>query len=94
MSSELVIVYHREPYDEVVENGKIYYRDKKSPNGIVPTLKSFFGSVNHGAWVAWKQSEDLENPGFEQKVEIADAYGKYSVSRLALTADQVAHLIG
>ncbi|MEO1796316.1 MAG: glucosylglycerol-phosphate synthase [Pseudomonadota bacterium] len=89
MSSELVIVYHRQPYEEVEENGKTVFKENASPNGIVPTLKSFFGSVNHGAWVAWKQSEDLENPGFEQKVEIADAYGKYSVSRLPLTADQV-----
>ncbi len=47
MSSELVIVYHRQPYEEVEENGKIVLRENKSPNGIVPTLKSFFGSVNH-----------------------------------------------
>ncbi|MEL6913854.1 MAG: glucosylglycerol-phosphate synthase [Pseudomonadota bacterium] len=89
MSSELVIVYHRQPYEEVEENGKIVFKENKSPNGIVPTLKSFFGSVDHGAWIAWKQSEDRENPGFERKVEINDAYGAYTVSRLPLTAEQV-----
>lgn len=89
MSSELVIVYHRQPYEEVEENGKIVFKENKSPNGIVPTLKSFFGSVQHGAWIAWKLAEDPDNPDFEQKVEINDAYGNYSVSRLPLSAEQV-----
>ncbi|WP_299629341.1 glucosylglycerol-phosphate synthase [uncultured Tateyamaria sp.] len=89
MSSELVIVYHRQPYEEVEENGQIVLRENKSPNGIVPTLKSFFGNVNHGAWIAWKLADDPDNPDFEQKIEIDDDYGTYSVSRLPLTSDQV-----
>ena len=89
MSSDLVIVYHRQPYEEVEVNGKTELRENKSPNGIVPTLKSFFGSVDHGAWVAWKQAEDPSNPDFEQVIEVEDAHGKYSVSRLPLSAHQV-----
>ena len=34
MSSELVIVYHRQPYEEVEKNGKTILRENKSPNGI------------------------------------------------------------
>jgi hypothetical protein len=89
MSSDLVIVYHRQPYEEVEENGRIVLKENSSPNGIVPTLKSFFGAVDHGAWVAWKLAEDPANPDFEQVIEIDDAYGKYSVSRLPLSAHQV-----
>lgn len=89
MPSELVIVYHRQPYEEVEENGRTVFRENKSPNGIVPTLKSFFGSVDKGAWIAWKLADDPDNPDFDQKVEIKDAYGSYSVSRLPLSADQV-----
>ncbi|WP_320143333.1 glucosylglycerol-phosphate synthase [uncultured Cohaesibacter sp.] len=89
MSSDLVIVYHRQPYEEVEVNGKTELRENKSPNGIVPTLKSFFGAVDHGAWVAWKQAEDPANPDFEQVIEVEDAHGKYSVSRLPLSAHQV-----
>ena len=55
MKSSLVILYHREPYDEVVENGQTYYREKKSPNGILPTIKSFFSSAEQSTWIAWKQ---------------------------------------
>ncbi|PXW72069.1 glucosyl-glycerol phosphate synthase [Loktanella sp. PT4BL] len=89
MSSEMVIVYHRQPYEEVEENGQIVLRENKSPNGIVPTLKSFFGEVDHGAWIAWKLAEDPANPDFEQRIEIDDDYGRYAVSRLALSEEQV-----
>ncbi|SFJ93218.1 glucosylglycerol-phosphate synthase [Celeribacter neptunius] len=89
MSSNLVIVYHRQPYEEVEVDGKIEYRENKSPNGIVPTLKSFFGRVDKGAWIAWKHADDPANPDFERVIEIDDAYGKYTVSRLPLTPEQV-----
>ncbi len=89
MPSELVIVYHRQPYEEVKENGRIIRRENKSPNGIVPTLKSFFGKVDKGAWVAWKLADDPADPDFERVVEITDAYGTYTVSRLPLRAEQV-----
>jgi len=89
MSSDLVIVYHRQPYEEVEEGGKTVLRENKSPNGIVPTLKSFFGSVDRGAWVAWKLADDPSAPDFDRVIEIDDAYGRYSVSRLPLSAEQV-----
>jgi glucosylglycerol-phosphate synthase len=89
MKSNLVIVYHRQPYEEVVEDGKTVYRENKSPNGIVPTLKSFFGEVDRGAWVAWKEAEADAQPDFERVVRIEDSFGAYNVSRLPLTKEQV-----
>ena len=90
MPSDLVIVYHRQPYEEVEQDdGRVVLRENTSPNGIVPTLKSFFGKVDHGAWIAWKLAEDPSDPGFERVIEIEDSYGSYSVSRLPLTAQQV-----
>ena len=89
MSSNLVIVYHRQPYEEVEVDGKIEYRENKSPNGIVPTLKSFFGRFEKGAWIAWKHADDPSAPDFERVIEIDDNYGKYTVSRLPLTPAQV-----
>ena len=89
--SSLVIVYHRQPYEEVVENGRTVYRENESPNGIVPTLKSFFGRVvdGHGAWVAWKQVNARRQDRFERIIEINDRYGSYVVSRLPLSPEQV-----
>ena len=89
MASDFVIVYHRQPYEEVVENGKTVFRENSSPNGIVPTLKSFFGKAKHGAWIAWKLADDPAAPEFERVIEIEDDHGSYTVSRLPLTAEQV-----
>lgn len=89
MPSELVIVYHRQPYEEVVENGETVLKENKSPNGIVPTLKGLFGSVTHGSWVAWKLADDVNAPDFDRRIEISDDYGNYTVARLPLSAVQV-----
>ena len=88
MKSSLVILYHRQPFDEVEENGQIYYRPKKSPNGIVPTLKSFFASVNQGTWIAWKQVDSERQADFPAVVTPEDA-SNYNVRRIALDAEQV-----
>lgn len=39
--ADLVMVYHRLPYEEVIEDGKLVRRPPTSPNGILPTLLSF-----------------------------------------------------
>ena len=88
MKSSLVILYHREPHDEVIENGKIRYVAKKSPNGIVPTLKSFFADVNQGTWIAWKQISDKQKDSFEPRINI-EGEANYNVRRIPLNAEQV-----
>lgn len=89
MLSDLVIVYHRQPYEEVEIDNLMVLRENTSPNGIVPTLKSFFGNAKMASWVAWKQAEDPANPDFDRIITIEDTFGKYRVSRLPLTAEQV-----
>ncbi|AFY69137.1 glucosyl-glycerol phosphate synthase [Thalassoporum mexicanum PCC 7367] len=91
MKSSLVILYHRQPYDEVInEHGMVQFREKKSPNGIVPTLKSFFASVDRGTWIAWKEVTQEQKSGFEERV-VVEPDANYSVRRLPLTAEQVKH---
>ncbi|PHK94268.1 glucosylglycerol-phosphate synthase [Pseudoroseomonas rhizosphaerae] len=87
--SSLVIVYHRQPYEEAVEDGRTVFRPNRSPNGIVPTLKSFFQRTEPGAgaWVAWKHARPGE--AFERVVHIDDVNGGYTVSRLPLTPEEV-----
>jgi len=89
MKSDLVIVYHRQPYEEEVVQGKTVFRENKSPNGIVPTLKGFFGTAQQGSWVAWKKAPVGKKAAFERRISITDTYGTYTVSRLPLTAEQV-----
>ncbi len=46
MNTELVVVYHRQPYEEVIENGAMTLREPRSPNGIIPSIKGFFSQVD------------------------------------------------
>jgi glucosylglycerol-phosphate synthase len=88
MKASLVILYHREPYDEVRENGRTFYRDKTSPNGIMPTLKSFFANAERSTWVAWKQVAEKQQDTFQAKMAYPGQENSV-VHRIPLSADQV-----
>lgn len=56
MASSFVLVYHRSPFDEVIDaDGHRHWRDQKSPNGIIPTLRNLFRSQPSGTWIAWRE---------------------------------------
>ena len=55
-TSDFVLVYHRSPYDETIDaEGKRKWVDQKSPNGIIPTLRSLFQEVRSCAWISWRE---------------------------------------
>ncbi len=88
--AELVMVYHRLPYDEVIEDGVTYARRPKSPNGIMPTLLSFFAGGRKGSWVAWSQQNSRTPAGFVPHVAVdAARYPHLKAARIALTPDDI-----
>ncbi len=89
-TADLVIVYHRQPFDEV-KQGKTYARQQpKSPNGILPTLLGFFAEGKKGAWVAWSQQDSRNPANFEVNVAVDQKkYPNLITSRVALTAHDV-----
>ena len=88
--AELVMVYHRLPYDEVVEDGVLRHRRPRSPNGIIPTLLRFFAGERAGSWVAWSQQASREPEGFVTHVDVdRERYPKLQAARIALTADDI-----
>jgi len=88
--AELVMVYHRLPYDEVLENGVMHQRRPKSPNGIMPTLLSFFEGGRKGSWVAWSQQDSREPSGFVPHVAVdPERYPQLQAARVALTLDDI-----
>ncbi len=89
MASSLVIVYHRQPYEEHVVGGKTVLKENASPNGIVPALKGFIGQTERASWVAWKKAPAGKPVNFERRVTVEDSYGSYEVVRLPLTAEQI-----
>ncbi|NKF21874.1 glucosylglycerol-phosphate synthase [Solimonas marina] len=87
--SDLVIVYHRLPYEEFVENGKLIRRAPTSPNGILPTLLSFFGDGRRGAWVAWAVDDPKRGP-FEMNTPVdLKRYPRLTAARVPLTKQDV-----
>lgn len=51
--AQLVVVYHRLPFEERIEDGALVQTRHSSPNGIVPTLLGCFENGRQGSWVAW-----------------------------------------
>jgi glucosylglycerol-phosphate synthase len=88
-TADLVLVYHRLPYEEYVENGILKRRPHQSPNGIIPTLLSFFGDGRKGAWVAW--TTQAPNSGeFQAHTTVdEDVYPNLICSRVLLSKQDV-----
>jgi glucosylglycerol-phosphate synthase len=88
--ANLVMVYHRLPFDETVEDGVTRQRNPKSPNGIIPTLLRSFAGGRKGAWVAWSQQQSREPEGFVSRVTVDEQhYPHLHAARIALTADDI-----
>jgi glucosylglycerol-phosphate synthase len=88
--AELVVVYHRQPFDEVVEEGVVRRRPPASPNGVIPTLLGLFGDGRRGAWVAWSTCEAEPAAPFEARVRLEGGeLPNLTISRLPLTAEDV-----
>lgn len=88
--AELVMVYHRLPYDELVVDGVTLQRRPKSPNGIMPTLLNFFAGGRKGSWVAWSQQASRTPAGFETHVAVdPQRYPQLKAARIALTGEDI-----
>lgn len=88
--ADLVMVYHRLPYEEAMEDGQLVRRPHTSPNGILPTLMSFFGGEQRGSWVAWSIHDPRQGRVFEVHTKVDDErYPNLVAARVALTKEQV-----
>ncbi len=88
-NADLLIVYHRLPYDEALENGQIKRSRPASPNGIIPTLLSFFADGRHGAWIAWS-AHDTRKGNFDEYTQVdGERYPNLTVARVPLTKSDI-----
>ncbi|MCA9523738.1 MAG: glucosylglycerol-phosphate synthase, partial [Myxococcales bacterium] len=87
---QLVMVYHRLPFDEVRRGARTLRRRPKSPNGVIPSLLGFFANGRDGSWVAWSLQPSRRPNGFEAEVDVdAEHYPSLVASRIPLTRDDV-----
>lgn len=88
--AELVMVYHRLPFDEHRAGGKTERRRPASPNGIIPTLLGFFADGRPGSWVGWSQQATRQPDDFETHVAVdRQRYPRLRAARVPLTAEDV-----
>lgn len=88
--SELVVVYHRLPYEEIIEDGRVVRRRHTSPNGIIPTLMSLFSGGERGAWVAWSTLDSKRGATFEERTAVdVEHYPNLITARVPLSKADV-----
>lgn len=85
---QLVMMYHRFPYEKIEANGRVQRVPPRSPNGILPTLQGFFANGRAGVWIAW---EEVDKPGEELRNIYIDKekYPHLMASRIGLTREEV-----
>lgn len=66
---QLVMVYHRLPFDKELVNGKPVRVAPKSPNGIIPSLLGLFEHGRAGVWIG---EEVLQKDGQPIKNQLID----------------------
>jgi glucosylglycerol-phosphate synthase len=88
--SQLVMVYHRLPFEEEYVDGELVRRPVSSPNGIIPTLLGFFRKGRRGSWIAWSKQQSRNPENFESRVPVdARKYPELSAARVPLTSEDV-----
>lgn len=65
---QLLMVYHRLPFDKEVIAGKVSRVPPRSPNGIIPSLLGFFENGRAGVWIGEEETEG------DQMKEIPNQY--------------------
>ncbi len=88
--AQLVIVYHRLPFEERIVQNKRVRQSHSSPNGIIPTLLGLFEEGRRGSWVAWSIQEEGDPPYLAAESVDERRYPRLSVAKVPLTADDVA----
>jgi len=86
--AELLMVYHRLPYEEFFEDGEVVRRQPKSPNGIIPSLLGFFQGGQTGSWVAWSIDDPKRGP-FETHTTVDEKYPNLTAARVPLSKQEV-----
>lgn len=59
-SNQLIMVYHRLPFDTKVKNGTKTRIPPQSPNGIIPSLLGLFSNGRPGVWIGEEVSDAVD----------------------------------
>ncbi len=87
--AQLVVVYHRLPFDERLVDGELTRRRPTSPNGIIPTLLGCFEGGRPGSWVAWSTQHAPGATAITHELVDEERYPNLLAAKLPLEEDDV-----
>ncbi|WP_256962581.1 glucosylglycerol-phosphate synthase [Sphingobacterium cellulitidis] len=85
---QLVMVYHRLPYDRIMVEGKLQQISPKSPNGIIPSLLGLFEKGRPGIWIGEEVDLGDGNKDMRKKVD-ANKFPNLDVSAISLSQKDI-----
>lgn len=88
-ATQMILLYHRLPYEVREINGTMQHVPPKSPNGIIPTLLGFFNTGRAGAWIAWEEASGKKKTGLKNIYIDEKQYPNLIASRIPLTKKEV-----
>lgn len=88
-ATQMVMLYHRLPYEVREINGRTEHTPPKSPNGIIPTLLGFFHTGRSGAWIAWEETQGNKRVPLKDMYIDEKKYPNLIASRISLTKRDV-----
>lgn len=85
---QLVIVYHRLPFEKKAVNGKPVRIAPKSPNGIIPSLLGLFENKRTGIWIGEEVKEKNGTPVPNQLID-EEKYPNLVAATIALSKGDI-----
>ncbi len=87
-SDQLVMVYHRLPFEKESVNGKTVRVPPKSPNGIIPSLLGLFEKGRSGLWIGEEVIQQDGKPVPNQLVD-ESRYPNLVASTISLSKEDI-----
>lgn len=85
---QLLVVYHRLPFDLIKEDGEIKRIPPKSPNGVIPSLLGLFEKGRVGVWVGEQETEKLDGAVSNQYID-EEKYPNLTASIIPLSKKDI-----
>lgn len=87
-SDQLVMVYHRLPFEKESVDGKIVRVAPKSPNGIIPSLLGLFEKGRSGLWIG-EEAIQKDSCIIPNQLVDEDRYPNLVASTISLTKEDI-----
>jgi glucosylglycerol-phosphate synthase len=89
-NSQLLMVYHRMPFQENYAKNELVFSRHSSPNGIIPTLLGLFRQGLTGSWIAWSEQRSRQPKNFAPQTVLDPAeFPNLTLRRIALTKTDI-----